>query len=132
MGETRSPLMNDVPESPDERRQRRRARRWKRRARMAGPFLGLPLLVGTLALSVDLIEYNPQPPPERLSDRPIPKRIVEKRQQADIARAASLSTASVVDAEPEVRKTDLELTLEQNDERREFAPPAPYSLRRAR
>jgi hypothetical protein len=39
---------------------------------MIGPFLGIPLLLGTLALSVDLIEYQPVTPSrERLSDVPI-------------------------------------------------------------
>ena len=63
--------MQDTPETPDERLQRRRIRRWKRRARLVGPFLGIPLLLATLSLSVDLIEYKPQPKPDRLSDRPV-------------------------------------------------------------
>ncbi len=62
--------MQDLPETPDERLQRRRARRWKRRARIVGPFLGIPLLLGALSLSVDLIEYRPQPTRERLTVRP--------------------------------------------------------------
>ena len=49
-----------MQETPDERRQRRRVRRWKRRARILGPFLGVPLLLLTLTLSVDLIEYQPR------------------------------------------------------------------------
>ena len=63
--------MQDLPETPDERAQRRRVRRWKRRARILAPFLGLPILLAALALSVDMIEYVPQPPPDKLADRPI-------------------------------------------------------------
>ena len=61
----------DVPESPEERMERRRTRRWKRRARIAGPFLGVTMMLGALTLSVDLIEYQPQEPQQRLTDRPI-------------------------------------------------------------
>ena len=63
--------MQDLPETPDERAQRRRVRRWKRRARILAPFLGIPILLAALALSVDMIEYVPQPPPDKLADRPI-------------------------------------------------------------
>ena len=63
--------MQDAPDTPDERFQRRRIRRWKRRGRILGPFLGVPLLLLTLWLSVDLVEYQPQEEPERLADRPI-------------------------------------------------------------
>ena len=63
--------MQDVPESPEERQIHRRARRWKRRARILGPFLGIPLLLATLSLSVDLVEYQPQEEKDRLSDQPI-------------------------------------------------------------
>ena len=68
----------DRPGSPAERKQRRRSRRRKRSARTAGPFLGIPLLLGTLMLSVDLIEYDLQPEGERLVDRPTPEGGVEK------------------------------------------------------
>jgi hypothetical protein len=63
--------MQEAPDTPDERLQRRRVRRWKRRARILGPFLGVPVLLLALSLSVDLIEYQPQDEPDRLSDRPI-------------------------------------------------------------
>ncbi len=63
--------MRDVPESPEERQRKRRARRWKRRARILGPFLGIPILLVTLSLSVDLVEYHPQEKKDRLSDQPI-------------------------------------------------------------
>ena len=63
--------MQDTPDTPDERLQRRRARRWKRRARILGPFLAVPLLLAALSLSVDLVEYQPHEESDRLSDRPI-------------------------------------------------------------
>ncbi len=63
--------MLDLPETPEERFPRRRMRRWKRRGRIMGPFLGVPILLATLSLSVDLIEYTAQPAPDRLVDRPI-------------------------------------------------------------
>ncbi len=46
----------------EERIAKRRERRWKRRGRIAAPFLALPILLGTLLLSVDLIEYRPVEP----------------------------------------------------------------------
>ena len=63
--------MQDTPDTPDERLQRRRVRRWKRRARILGPFLAVPLLLVTLSLSVDLVEYQPHEESDRLSNRPI-------------------------------------------------------------
>ena len=63
--------MLDVPESPEERQRKRRVRRWKRRGRIAGPFLGIPLLLLTLSLSVDLVEYQPHEKKDRLADQPI-------------------------------------------------------------
>ena len=85
--------MNDVPESPEERLSRRRSRRWKRRARIAGPFLGIPILLVTLTLSVDLIEYDPQP--ERPNDRPIPVAVIEKAQDRTLHSEATVSSTSV-------------------------------------
>lgn len=63
--------MRNRPDTPDERIQRRRSRRWKRRVRILGPFLGVPVLLATLAFSVDFIEYQPRPEPDHLTDRPI-------------------------------------------------------------
>ncbi len=87
--------MNDVPESPEERLSRRRSRRWKRRARIAGPFLGIPILLVTLTLSVDLIEYDPQPEQESLRDRPIPVAVIEKAQDRTVHSEATDSSTSV-------------------------------------
>lgn len=120
--------MTETHESPEERLQRRRARRWKRRARIAGPFLGLPLLLGTLALSVDLITYSPAPAREKLTDRPLPK--VEKTRPA--ARVALPSTvmstaAPVVAPDSPGKKFDLDLGLEEDESAP--APKPPYALR---
>lgn len=51
--------MLEGTDSPEERRAARRARRWQRRARIAAPFLAVPVMLGLLILSVDLIEYHP-------------------------------------------------------------------------
>ncbi|HPG24691.1 MAG: hypothetical protein H6748_11880 [Spirochaetaceae bacterium] len=86
-------------DSPEARRARRRARRWKRRARIAGPLLALPLVLGALALSIDLVEYRPAEPPERLSDRPMPSQVAEPQPDAaKVERARTLSSASVMSA----------------------------------
>ena len=123
--------MNETPESPEERRQRRRARRWKRRARIAGPFLGLPLLVGTLVLSVDLITYSPVPEREKLTDRPLPESTAQPSSRVVIPNSV-MSSAPVVT--PPTPGTELDLELELGDDTaalpRSFAPPAkPYALR---
>ena len=130
-----SASLNDVPESPEQRMQRRRVRRWKRRMRMAGPFVGISLLLGTLSLSVDLIEYEPQPEAERLSDRPMPARVIEKSPAARRTPSArSVSGSSVVEtgANEMAPSQEIELQLEGGTERdsaREFAPPPrPYAL----
>jgi hypothetical protein len=79
---------------------RRRERRWKRRARIIGPFLGVSVLLATLALSVDLIEYQPQAARSRPSDQPPPNQPPEQHPGMDISLAKSVSTASVVTAAP--------------------------------
>ena len=58
--------------TPEERRKNRRLRRWKRRGRIVAPFAALPVLLGTLVLSVDFIEYRPEEPRQKLADRPLP------------------------------------------------------------
>lgn len=118
----------DTSRSPEERQKRRRIRRLKRNARMAGPFLGLPLLVGTLALSVDLITYTPTPKSADFADIPIPNG----------ARLDPTSLAIPTDA---IRRTSvvgppsgldsLELRVERDVASipRDFgAPTPPYSL----
>lgn len=133
----------DRHESPEERMQRRRARRWQRRARMVGPFLGLCALLGTLALSVDLIEYQPQVQKNRLSDRPLPAAVADPQPDRPrplgasmgAAMSTSVSSASVVTARPYDGAASLDVTLGAGAERgenpdREFAPPpSPYALR---
>lgn len=51
--------MLDAADSQDDRLAMRRARRWRRRGRIAGPLLAVPVVLGLLLLSVDLIEYQP-------------------------------------------------------------------------
>jgi hypothetical protein len=62
--------MLDSTESQADRLARRRARRWQRRARIAGPFLVVPVMLGLLVLSVDLIEYQPAEPTGSAKNRP--------------------------------------------------------------
>jgi hypothetical protein len=78
--------MEDRPETPTERLQRRTVRRWKRRARIVGPFFGVPLLLATLLLSVDFIEYQPQEERSRLVDRPITLPAQESNTRSQRAR----------------------------------------------
>ena len=61
--------MLDSTDSLDERLARRRARRWRRRARIAGPLLAVPAVLGLLVLSVDLIEYRPAERPDPAQTR---------------------------------------------------------------
>ncbi len=62
--------MLDSTDTQEDRLARRRARRWRRRARIAGPFLVVPAMLGLLVLSVDLIEYQPAEPSEPVKTRP--------------------------------------------------------------
>jgi hypothetical protein len=113
--------MLDLPDTPDERFQRRRMRRWKRRGRILGPFLGVPILLAALSLSVDWIEYTPQPAPDRLAARPI--RMLPKQQtlptptsnEAEIAATARPDLTIPIAAdrvlEPNRDALDLELML---------------------
>ncbi len=116
----------DTPETPEERRQRRRARRWKRRGRTVAPFIGVSLLVATLALSVDLIEYQPQKKVDRLSDRPLPTALVEKQKSRSLSVAPSISNASVVNARPldsEISASGLDVTLVPGEGERDLQIP---------
>jgi len=118
---------------PEHRSQHRLVRRWRRRLRIAAPFLSLPLLLGMLVLSVDLIEYRPEEPPERLSERPIPPSPQPKSPAASDQR--SISTASVAQPEaipltrpqpisPTALELDLDLRLPELD-----LPPVPDPAR---
>ncbi|MEM9175178.1 MAG: hypothetical protein AAGC67_08075 [Myxococcota bacterium] len=121
---------NDTPESPEQRLQRRRARRWKRRARIAGPFLGLPLLLGTLALSVDLITYSPAPPREKLTDRPLPQ-VAKPAAAVRVPMPSTVMSGAAPVVAPEVpaRRLDLDLGLDLEDDAPDVAPKPPYALR---
>jgi len=79
--------------TPEERLARRRVRRWKRRARIAGPFLGVSLLFAALSLSVNLIEYEPMTEPDRLSDRPM--YLETPKETERVSRRVSLTADSV-------------------------------------
>ena len=123
-----------MQETPDERRQRRRVRRWKRRARILGPCLGVPLLLLTLTLSVDLIEYQPRAERDRLTDRPI--RMTRKVVARPIPRPTASTPTSInrpipigddESGEAMSDSLDLELDTLSNDS---IQPPTPpYTLK---
>jgi len=101
---------------------------------MVGPFLGIPLLLGTLTLSVDLIEYDPQPEQDRLSDRPIPEAVSVADSPSTpptrLHTRTSVSSASVVSA-PDAGAVDdlLDVTLAGDaplPNARPYAAPPPY------
>lgn len=127
--------MQETPDTPDERRQRRRVRRWKRRARILGPFLGVPLLLLTLSLSVDLIEYQPHEERDRLTDRPI--RMTRKAVARPIPRPAASNPTSIDSPIPisgdesgEATNDSLNLELNVPSSGSMRTPTAPYALKR--
>ncbi len=90
--------MSTGPNTPEQRQHRRRIRRIKRRLRIFGPFLAVPILLATLALSVDLVEYQPTEEPDRLSDRPI--RIEKAKDARRAPQPSYISTIPVTSATP--------------------------------
>lgn len=84
-------------ETPTENLQRRRARRWKRRARIVGPLVGVPLLLATLVLSVDAVEHRPQKAQDRLVDRPITLPPEQSNVQSQRARMEPTTNPSRLD-----------------------------------
>lgn len=126
----------DRHESPEERLQRRRVRRWKRRGRIVAPFLGVSVLLATLAVSVDLVEYQPQPPSNRLSDRPLPAAMSQSSPARAIPLGSAVSNTSVVTTEPLRDAASLDVHLMPGEAKapaesdRAFAPPQrPYAMR---
>jgi len=103
--------MHDVTKSPEQRMQRRRARRWKRRAPIVGPLLGLPLLVASLALSVELITYSPVTPQKKLTGRPLPEATDERSSTRIPLPSTGISTTPVITPTAAAQSTDLEMSL---------------------
>jgi len=77
----------------EERIINRRMRRWKRRGRIIAPFAALPVLLCTLILSVDIIEYSPKEPRKKAVETT--KRPQVKRIQPSPAARAAISTSAV-------------------------------------
>lgn len=122
--------MQDAPDTPDERLQRRRIRRWKRRARILGPFLGVPILLLTLSLSVDLIEYRPHPESNRLADQPLQMPLQQNTQPSVRPRLLATSDASALIPTPADDtlaiggdSIDLDVTLPSASWQRSPTPP---------
>lgn len=122
------PMTEKLP-SPEERRQRRRVRRLKRRARIAGPFLGLPLLVATLALSVDLITYSPAPSHQKVWGRLLPEIAKSTSSPRTSLPSTVMSPAApIVAPEAPASRFELELGFERNTTPT-AAPKPPQALR---
>jgi len=122
--------MQDAPDTPDERLQRRRIRRWKRRARILGPFLGVPILLLTLSLSVDLIEYRPHPESNRLADQPLQMPLQQNTQPSVRPSLLATSDASALIPTPADDtlaiggdSIDLDVTLPSASWQRSPTPP---------
>jgi hypothetical protein len=86
----------------EERIINRQWRRWKRRGRIIAPFAALPLLLCTLILSIDIIEYSPKEPREKAVAKTTGRQV--KRIQPSPAARAAISTpattsGSVLDAD---------------------------------
>ena len=88
----------------DERINNRVKRRWKRRARIVAPFAALPLLLGTLVMSIDFIEYAPQESNEKkLATQQVQQ--AATRSQLSIAARAANATSAVVSQKELFEKT---------------------------
>lgn len=92
--------MLEGTDSPEQRRAARRARRWRRRARIAAPFLAVPVMLGLLILSVDLIEYHPTGRTDRtdVPTRPAASAPRATRVETMALAPESLLSVSVVDS----------------------------------
>jgi hypothetical protein len=130
--------------SPEERRSLQGARRWKRRARIAAPFLSLPPLVAVLMFSVDLVECRPVEPRERLVDRPI-MRLAPSAQRSNRSPIVSVSSVPVTstpsvaitrapraEALEATSPTSLALELDRPAPEALRPPTSPEGLRRSR
>jgi hypothetical protein len=119
--------MPSIACTPEEKLHRRRVRQWKRRARIAGPFIGITILLAALALSVGLIEYQPRENPNRLSDRPIrlSTRTITQRSDSLVGDsiASSVSVVSERAAEIDSDMHTLDLTLPSTPVARVPTPP---------
>ena len=88
-------------DSPEDRLALRRTRRWRRRARIVAPFMTVPVMLGLLVLSVDLIEYQPASHADRPAERPratapaTPTAAAAERRAMELAPEAVLSVSVV-------------------------------------
>jgi hypothetical protein len=121
--------MQKTSDTAEARFERRRVRRWKRRARILGPFLGVPLLLLTLSVSVDLIEYQPQEELDRLTDRPIrlkPQTITRpiRRASLSVATQTASPTPSETDTTEKANRDSIDLDM-TSPSTRSLQPPTP-------
>jgi len=85
-------LMNEL-NSLEERIKNRRLRRWKRRLRIVAPFAALPVLLCTLVFSIDIIEYSPKPPSQKIVEKKALGQV--KRIQPNPAARAAIATSAI-------------------------------------
>ena len=120
--------MNELTEL-EERIKRRQLRRWKRRGRIVAPFAALPVLLATLVLSIDIIEYSPKERREKTVERTT-HRQVKSIQPSPAARAAismpAIAPENVLDAEP-MKLPSLELDREDPNAVNANLRPAEFS-----
>ncbi len=123
----------------EERLQNRRRRRWNRRARILAPFLALPLLLATLLISVDIVEYRPEGPDTKPTVPSIDGDPLEARSaystQAAISTAAHVAQIPMAGFESEagipfVVDLDLDLDLPRLQAQTLGTSTTPYAPRR--
>lgn len=88
--------MQDGADSREDRLAMRRARRWRRRGQIAAPFLAVPVMLGLLLLSVDLIEYQPSTDADPPAARPLDAVPATSTRPADDAVPIRLSPGSAL------------------------------------
>ncbi len=115
---------SEAPETPEEGQPKRFARHWKRRARIFGPFLGIPPVFGALALSMDLVSGLPQAQAAKaqahtVKTRPLAKvnRPIERIVRTPSSGQTSTRSGSVI--QPNVASIDVfapnSISLEMTD-----------------
>ena len=78
----------------EERRRTRRTRRWKRRARILAPIASLPLLLATLMLSVDIVEYRPEEPRTPSATKSAPAKAASRPTRSSFAAKTAIATSA--------------------------------------
>ena len=134
---------SDISETLEERQRKRLIRHWKRRARILGPFLGIPLVFGALALSMDFVSHLPEAQVAKaqaraVKTRPLAKanRLTERLVRTPHQKSASLRRGSMI--QPNTDSRDVfdsnSISLEISDANTDSAriPAQPFRERPTR